>query len=95
MSEQWQRLGSHAFECLEDIKGQQSTISSRALLELLHRLGDPQASTANLTEPRMAALIIGALVPHEGWATSELGNICLASSSHDLPDLPSLALAWN
>ncbi len=38
----------------------------------------------------MAALIVGALVPHEGWATSELGNICLASSSCDSPNPPSL-----
>ncbi len=39
----------------------------------------------------MAALIVGALVPHKGWATSELSNIHLASSSHDSPDLLSLA----
>ncbi len=89
--EQWQSLGGCAFECLEDINGQQSTISSRALLELLHHLGEPLASAANLTKSRMAALIVCALVPHEGWATSELGNICLVSSSHDSPDLPSIA----
>ncbi len=68
--EQWQSLGSHAFECLEDIKGQQSAISSRALLELLHCLRDPQASTVNLTKPQMAALIIGALVPCKRRAPS-------------------------
>ncbi len=84
MGEQWQSLGSHVFERLEDIKGQQSMSS------LLHCLCDPQASTVNLTKPRMAALIVGALVPHEGWAISELGNIRLVSSSHDSPDLLSL-----
>ncbi len=87
--EQWDLLGSHAFKCLEDIKGQQSTISSRALLELLCHMGEPQATAANLTKPRMAALIAGTLTPHKGWAMAELTNVRLASSSQDAADLSS------
>ncbi len=88
--EQWDSLQGHTFECLEDIKGAQSAISTRALLELLHRMGQPQASSANLTKPRMAALIAGALATHEGWATSVLGNVYLASSGRNSADLSSL-----
>ncbi len=84
-------LEGYAFECLEDIKGVQVAISTRAMLELLRHMGQLHAPSANLTKPRMAALIINALVSHEGWATSELGKVHLASSSWDSPNLPSLA----
>ncbi len=66
-------------------------ISTRAMLELLRRMGCPQGPAANLTKPRMAALITGALVPHEGWATAVLGNVRLASSNRDSADLSTLA----
>ncbi len=89
--EQWGLLQGRAFECLEDIKGAQTAISTRAMLELLRRMGSPQGPSANLTKPRMAALIVSALVPHEGWATAVLGNVRLASSSRDLADLSALA----
>ncbi len=89
--EQWDSLGGHAFECLEDTKGAQSIISSRAILEPLHCIGQPQALTANLIKPRMAALIAGALTPHDGWATADLTNVRLASSSWDAADLSLLA----
>ncbi len=39
----------------------------------------------------MATLIVGALVPRKGWALAELGNICLASSSHNSLDLLQLS----
>ncbi len=88
--EQWESLQGRAFECMEDIKGAQSAISTRALLELLRRLGQPQASSANLTKPQMAALIVGVLISHEGWSASELGNVHLASLGRDSVDLSSL-----
>ncbi len=93
--EQWELLQGRAFECLEDIKGAQMAISTRAMLELLCRMGHPQTQSANLTKPRMAALIVGALVLREGWATSVLGNVHLASSSQDLTDLSYLYSGWN
>ncbi len=88
--EQWESLQGHPFECLEDIKGAQTVISTRAMLELLRRMGHCQTQSANLTKPWMAALIVGALVLREGWATSVLGNVHLASSSRDSTDLSSL-----
>ncbi len=91
--EQWGVLEGHAFECLEDIKGAQSAISTRALLELLHRMGQHQASSANLMKPQMTALIVRVLTPCEGWSTSELGNVRLASSSWDSANLSSLIFA--
>ncbi len=63
--EQWESLQGRALECLEDIKGAQAAISNRAMLELLCRMGYPQGPSANLMKPRMATLIIGALVPWE------------------------------
>ncbi len=89
--EQWDTMGRHTFEYLEDIKGTQSTISSRALSELLHHLGHTQASTASSTKPQMAASIVGALTPHEGWAMADLNSVHLASSSCDAVDLALLA----
>ncbi len=85
--EQWESVQGHAFECLEGIKGAQMAISTRVMLELLRRMGHPQGPIANLMKPQMAALIIGTLVPREGWATSELSNIHLVSSSRDSLDL--------
>ncbi len=75
--EQWDVLEGRAFECLEDIKGAQMAILTMAMLKLLCRMGHPQTSSANLTKPQMAALIAGALATHDGWATSELGNVHL------------------
>ncbi len=49
--EQWESLQGRAFECLEDIKGAQMAILTRAMLELLHRMGHPQGPSANLTKP--------------------------------------------
>ncbi len=89
--EQWNVLEGRVFEVLEDIKGTHSTISTRVLLELLRRMGQPQTSSVNLTKPQMAAFIAGALTSHEGWSTSDLGNVHLASSSRDSSDLLSLA----
>ncbi len=88
--EQWDALEGHAFEHLEDIKGVQVAISTRAMLELLRCMGQPQTPSANLTKPQMAALIIGEPVPHEEWAMPEQGNAHLASSSRDSSYLPSL-----
>ncbi len=84
-------LDGRPLECLEDIKGAQSAISTRALMELLHRLNLPQTSSANPTKPKMAAIIAGALSSCEGWATATLSNVHLASSSRDTADLASLA----
>ncbi len=62
-------------------------------MELLQRLDHPQTSSANATKLKMAAIIVGALPSHEGWASATLSNVQLASSSRDVADLPSLAFS--
>ncbi len=47
--------------------------------------------SANLTKPKMASIIVGALATHEGWASAILFNVRLASLSCDVADLTSLA----
>ncbi len=89
--EQWSVLEGHPLECLEDVRGAQSTISMRALMELLRCLDHPQTSSASATKPKMAAIIAGALLSYEGWASAMLSNVQLASSSRDAVDLASLA----
>ncbi len=89
--EQWKSLQGRVFECLEDIKGAQMAILTRVMLELLRCMGHLQGPSANLMNPQMATLIIGALVPCKGWATAELGNVRLASSSRNSLDLLQLS----
>ncbi len=49
--EQWESLQGRAFECLEDIKGAQTAISTRAMLELLSH----GAPTGSIREPYEAS----------------------------------------
>ncbi len=89
--EQWVSLEGHPLEVLDSIKGMHSTISSNALMELLHRLGQPQGVTANATKQKMALTVSSALVDYEGWLTADVSNVWLASSNKDLADLSLLA----
>ncbi len=91
--DQWMALEGCPFDCLEDVRGQQSATSTRALMELLHRLDCPQTPCANLTKPKMASIIVRALAIHEGWALATLSNVLLATSSRDVADSASLAFS--
>ncbi len=91
--ELWDVLKDHAFECLEDIKGAQSAISTRVMLESLRHMGHPQTQSANLMKPQMASLIAVVLATPDGWATSALRNVHLASSGWDSANLSSMAFS--
>ncbi|MCP4548651.1 MAG: hypothetical protein GY835_19515, partial [bacterium] len=88
--DQWACLNGRALEALDSIKGT-TAISTNAFIELVRRLGQVQATSANTSKQKMATTIVGLLAALEGWAAADLPNVSLSSSCRDAADPKAIA----